>query len=454
MALPNTNISTTLVGDLVGSLLRNVSGLCIHANVNKWSKKKPTSMVGFPTEWYKASDNFYGLDPVNDWAYIKPSGGPSSPYRLGDFRGYEHDQALTMPPSYVLKSGTSFAATTVYDPRYEFIIDGQLSVNTGQISEITLTDMGLQGYYFGIYVRQASHGIFGFKTLGVVAENGQWISGSVNMVPPYDAFNDFPDVIYGDDVDVSFILSSDIISDWSGTPPTTFYYLPNEFVNGLEIKSDYVMTIGNFLFADTSAWVTFEDVLGSAVRQTAQVTTNITALTYPAGWKLISKPTWLDITYARDVGSTKLPPLYDTDMLRADVNETNTGPIRHGTIILGDDEGDLESITVSQKPGPIDVYVQSSQFSLTDDGCSGTVNESVVDVSFTTFGSDLPDKEKVWWYVVINGITVYSSLIDEFFLITPQNSSVNQIDVNIDYTLQGGENVFINLVTGGPYMPL
>ena len=41
MALPNSNISTTLVGNTLGSGSRDVGTLCSHPNVNMWSKRKP-----------------------------------------------------------------------------------------------------------------------------------------------------------------------------------------------------------------------------------------------------------------------------------------------------------------------------------------------------------------------------------------------------------------------------
>ena len=41
MALPNTGITTYLVGNTLGTTSRNVSALCKHTNINKWAKGKP-----------------------------------------------------------------------------------------------------------------------------------------------------------------------------------------------------------------------------------------------------------------------------------------------------------------------------------------------------------------------------------------------------------------------------
>ena len=108
MALPNTNISTTLVADTIGSGSNDVGTLCTHPNVNKWSKWKPVTSnkhTGMTAEDMAATQfglsipffsnradliSFYTSTPAGTWPYAKPTGGASSPYRLGDFRNYEH----------------------------------------------------------------------------------------------------------------------------------------------------------------------------------------------------------------------------------------------------------------------------------------------------------------------------------------------------------------------------
>ena len=41
MALNSTGITTSAVGNALGTTSRNVSTLCKHANINKWAKGKP-----------------------------------------------------------------------------------------------------------------------------------------------------------------------------------------------------------------------------------------------------------------------------------------------------------------------------------------------------------------------------------------------------------------------------
>lgn len=102
MALPTTGISTNLVKTAIGAGSNDVGQLCIHPNVNKWSKNKPISsnkLTGLTSADRLGSD--YGLVPPptqmnytpvysQNWIYNRPTGGVNSPYRLGDFRGYEH----------------------------------------------------------------------------------------------------------------------------------------------------------------------------------------------------------------------------------------------------------------------------------------------------------------------------------------------------------------------------
>lgn len=110
MALPNTNISVAMVKAELGAATNNVGQLCIHPNINKWSKWKPvrSPKISGITETDLLPN--YGLKPavypnvlslVNGiynetnrpiWEYLKPRGGINEPFRLDDFRGYNHSE--------------------------------------------------------------------------------------------------------------------------------------------------------------------------------------------------------------------------------------------------------------------------------------------------------------------------------------------------------------------------
>jgi hypothetical protein len=126
MALPENNISTTLVGNTIGNSSRNVGVLCTAPTINKWSKKKPVREHGSPN-WWEATNpwltNYHATDGGTDnfsldmaehrlstntqdcintydtsfWSYHRPDGtiAENAGYRLGDFRGYEHQ---SLPP--------------------------------------------------------------------------------------------------------------------------------------------------------------------------------------------------------------------------------------------------------------------------------------------------------------------------------------------------------------------
>lgn len=103
MVLPNTNISTSLVGETLATSSRDVGTLCTHPSINMWSKWKPVKYKTYSGITNSILQNVnYGLKPpapttnyvtaVNaKWIYDKPLGGSNQPYRLGDFRNYNHN---------------------------------------------------------------------------------------------------------------------------------------------------------------------------------------------------------------------------------------------------------------------------------------------------------------------------------------------------------------------------
>lgn len=119
MALANGKITAPVSIDDLKNLFGEGSGdlatLCTSPKINVWAKYKPTVYPSpFPDDWYKAKDGNYGINITvengkNNWKdlvaeyskanngygtlYNKPTGGASSPYRLGDFRGYFHNAA-------------------------------------------------------------------------------------------------------------------------------------------------------------------------------------------------------------------------------------------------------------------------------------------------------------------------------------------------------------------------
>ena len=95
------------IKDTLNADSRNVSILCTSPNINKWSKWKPVRFNKdcniTPLDLYSVN---YGLMlPVgaatpqlasdNEYVYQYPTGGNSAPFRMGDFRDYNHN---AIPP--------------------------------------------------------------------------------------------------------------------------------------------------------------------------------------------------------------------------------------------------------------------------------------------------------------------------------------------------------------------
>ena len=111
MALPNTNISVAMVKAELGAATNDVGQLCIHPNVNKWSKWKPVAKAQVtPMTLEDMKSVSFGLD--YNGHYNKPLGGASSPFRLGDFRGYYHN---AYPPVKVIIISVNGQTTPPYN---------------------------------------------------------------------------------------------------------------------------------------------------------------------------------------------------------------------------------------------------------------------------------------------------------------------------------------------------
>ena len=155
MALPNTGITSTMVGDEIDSESRKWSVLCTHSNINKWSKWKPVSFnkVTSLTEG-DLKDVNYGLTPPppttdyasivdTKWTYEKPTGSSTSPYRIGDFRNYYHNAGAIVSADQNVKINKATNTTKIFG----------LSMNVGESdSQIGLNDFGgvIGSYYYGI----------------------------------------------------------------------------------------------------------------------------------------------------------------------------------------------------------------------------------------------------------------------------------------------------------------
>lgn len=133
------------------------------ANINIWAKQKPIHWASDFSNNDGAGDGNYGFTPatavnlvslkslysneLNGWVYNPPTGGSSSPYRLGDFRNY--NPSARESSFSVSTSITTSLTAVVYDP----------IVETEDRSTLLLSDFNaIKNGYFGIALFRKDNG--------------------------------------------------------------------------------------------------------------------------------------------------------------------------------------------------------------------------------------------------------------------------------------------------------
>ena len=117
MALGSSGITVSQVKAALGYNNTNIGGLCSNRNVNVWSKWKPihSSETTLTIDILKKAN--YGISILQSnsvtslynnvvangnvgYTYTRPFGGVFSPFRLGDFRNYDHSAEVPLHTSY------------------------------------------------------------------------------------------------------------------------------------------------------------------------------------------------------------------------------------------------------------------------------------------------------------------------------------------------------------------
>lgn len=182
MALANNKITAPVSVDDVKSLLgessNDLATLCKSSKINVWAKYKPTVFPSpFPDDWYKSKDGNYGLNitvdnRVSSWSalvaeyskanngysniYNRPSGGATSPYRLGDFRGYNHKAKPEI---------SDYLAASNYMEDSQISLSVAYNVITVDGDQVSYKDVEVyKGLYFGYVITDISG-----KTLKLLA---------------------------------------------------------------------------------------------------------------------------------------------------------------------------------------------------------------------------------------------------------------------------------------------
>lgn len=171
MILPTKNISIMDVRNAVGYPSTDLGTLCSCPNVNIWSRFKPVRhdfTFSRPSDWYKDMDGTFGitvkthasldslmadiLAGTEQYTHFGPIGGASSPYRLGDFAGYDTEAE---PP---LFEGT--VPSMIYGDQESVSLTPMR--RTPSSTEITVDELYAKRFggsrYFGVAFRRDSDG--------------------------------------------------------------------------------------------------------------------------------------------------------------------------------------------------------------------------------------------------------------------------------------------------------
>lgn len=265
MALGTTNITTTLVSQTIGVASRDVGTLCSSSLINKWSKYKPVvyptiSTTGI-TNWWKTVDGYCGfsipqyvdidslLGDNTTWIYNKPYGTINSPYRLGDFRGYEHTSVIPfdvlIPNSIEIGSSGNLI---------------KLRMRTVPSSNLTLSDI-VGNKYFGVVVKRG--------TQIAVKTTSSYIGAGENNLSIDDCglLNTATNVI------ISGFLTAQSIPEWTSVADQTIWSLNAESNYAFKTTSvyareenTYTLGAGGFAVVDRTALVYNNDLSHSSDR--------------------------------------------------------------------------------------------------------------------------------------------------------------------------------------------
>ena len=183
MSLANNKITAPVSVDDVADCLgmtrsSTLADLCTSSKINVWAKYKPTDYnAAFSDNWSKGKDGNYGLNitvdnRVSSWSalvaeyskanngysniYKRPSGGATSPYRLGDFRGYNHKAKPEI---------SDYLAATNYQEDSQISLSVAYNVVTADGDQVSYNAIeAFKDLYFGYVITDTSG-----KTLKLIA---------------------------------------------------------------------------------------------------------------------------------------------------------------------------------------------------------------------------------------------------------------------------------------------
>lgn len=171
-------VSIDDIKNCFGLSTNDLGTLITKANINVWAKYKPTVYPSpFPDDWYKSKNDNYGLNitvdnRVSSWnelvaeysksnngyinIYNRPTGGADAPYRLGDFRGYNHNAKPEIG---------DYLAVTNYQEDSQISLSVAYNAVTVDGDQVSYNDVEVyKDLYFGYVITDISG-----KTLNLIA---------------------------------------------------------------------------------------------------------------------------------------------------------------------------------------------------------------------------------------------------------------------------------------------
>lgn len=123
------------IKEILGVKTNSLTELCRHEKINMFSRHKPIVYPGIPRNerYFESIHNNFGISvpeqgisvAEHGWIYQRPSGGINAPYRIDDFRGYNHAAEPVLK-----RLETEYTVEIIRDPvlRVNFNTGGEISV--------------------------------------------------------------------------------------------------------------------------------------------------------------------------------------------------------------------------------------------------------------------------------------------------------------------------------------
>lgn len=188
-------VSIDDVKSVLGESSNDLATLCKSANINMFSRYKPVSYPKlFDVTDAERKSIGHGISPASkastslsgalikevaqlNWSYTKPSGGSSSPYRLGDFKGYYHDAVPVVQCVY--DGGFSHAISNSNTFKIHFDIDPGESTYNLQGYDLTAGNINLKEYRFTAYIEYTNGQSKGIYQSNYILDSSGNIQGDV-----------------------------------------------------------------------------------------------------------------------------------------------------------------------------------------------------------------------------------------------------------------------------------